>query len=317
MQRLRLYIIYEIEFPDTVIEFPTKFIKLNLKLWQMSKREQIQEYKNFYKQVRALFPDDDIFPSLTNSQFEEYVSREGWMGIPSFSVSKKELTNSDQAHISIVLYDRKVRLFLWFNGVKAVNRFVNILTSYSQSVKSELVEILKSLNDKYVIKILYTEKLYSATADWKVVRQFRCNNLSEADIDKILSTIKETNVQRDIRQGIIKKSLVATIAISMADITLDLSDDLGVKDALKNIVNLTKICHLIMSNSEIRKIEKEKKRKIKIISCSDCGLIFPNNIIRTICPKCKVYLSKIVITKSEYDSRISNNMLFSEGNILG
>lgn len=278
----------------------------------MSKQQLIHYYKIFYNKIRIWLSDDEIFPSLNDGQFEEFVSQMGWMGVPSFSLSKKELTNSDQAHISILLKDGKVRLFLWFNGIKAVNRFVNILTSYSTEVKNDLVGILRNLDERYSIKILYTEKLYSATANWNVVNEFKCKNLSEEDINKILHTIKETKNQRDTRQSIIKNSQVATIAISMADITLDSHNDIGIKEALGNLVKLTKICHLIKSNSEIKKIEKEKKRKIKVISCTSCGLIFPDETTRSICPRCKIYLSRILITKDDYDSRKGDNMLFKD-----
>ena len=67
----------------------------------------IEKYRKFYEKIRGLVNDNEIYPDLDSSDYEEYVSNQNWIGIPSFAMSKNEMTNSDNAHISFRLENNK------------------------------------------------------------------------------------------------------------------------------------------------------------------------------------------------------------------
>jgi hypothetical protein len=224
----------------------------------------IKGYKEFYSKIRGLVKDDEIFPELTDTQFEEFVSQENWMGVPSFSASKKEMTNSDHGHVGIVLRENnQVWLTLWFNGTKAVNRFVNILKDISEKEKTELVLLIKNLDERYKIQIRYTEKFFAASPDWNVEGSFKCKNLTEETIDGILRKIKEVKDKRDMQQKMIPSDQIATLAVSLAEIEIDKNDDNQLKEVLSNLAKIARICHDIKSDSQLSKIKKVQEKEIE------------------------------------------------------
>ena len=82
----------------------------------MKNQHLIDKYKKFYTKILELIKDREIFPELDDRQFQEFVSQEDWMGVPSFSVSKKEMTNSDEGHIGIWVHGSEATIDLWFKG---------------------------------------------------------------------------------------------------------------------------------------------------------------------------------------------------------
>lgn len=268
----------------------------------MSKKSLIKEYRELYSTIRKLANDDEIFPELNDVQLEEFISQEDWMGVPSFSISKQQMTNSDEAHIGLAIReDNRIWLTLWYNGLKAVERFTNILHKYSEKERHEFIASIKNLEKGYIIRILYAEKFYAGSADWETIKSVNCKDLSEEQINDILKIIKETKEKRDFRQKVLTGGKVATIAISIAEIVVHRDDTDKIKSILDNLIKLIRVSHGIKTHSQIKKIEKEKNRKIKVTFCSDCCSIFPHNTYRTICPKCKLGLDKNKITNEEME----------------
>ena len=279
----------------------------------MSKKTLIKEYAELYSMIRKLANDDEIFPQLNDVQLEDFISQEDWMGVPSFSISKQQMTNSDDAHIGLAIRDNnKIWLTLWFNALKAVRRFTNILHKFSEKERQEFIETIKHLDKDYIIRILYAEKFYAGSADWETVKRFECKDLSEDQITEILKIIKETKEKRDNRQKFLTGGKVATLAVSLAEITIDKNDTIKIKNVLNNLVKLIRISHGIKTHSQIKKIEKDKKKKIKVAFCSDCNSIFPYNTYRTICPKCKFMLDKKKITKDEIEKAKELGKLYEQ-----
>jgi hypothetical protein len=226
----------------------------------MIESDLIRKYRLFYEKARLVINDDEIFPQLEDTQFKEFVSQRDWMGVPSFSISKKNMTTSDEGHIGIELKNNKVLLDLWFNGTAAVNRFVNILKETSETEKGEFFDLVSKLDENYKIRILYTEKFFSATANWETELEVKCINLNDEKIYQILEKIKEVINKRDSRQKILPNSQISTVAVSLAEIEIDENNEDKINEALLNLTKLIRLTHNIKSDSQIKKIEKEKDR---------------------------------------------------------
>jgi hypothetical protein len=245
----------------------------------MRNQSLIQKYKDLYAELRKFANDDEIFPKLNDSQFEEFVSEKDWMGVPSFAITKKEMTNSDNAHIGIGLEGNKVWLSLWFNGKKAVERFVNILKIVSENERKEFIEFIKNLGNKYKIGVRYTEKFYAASAEWETVAEVRCGNLTEETILELLNKIKQTKERRDSRQKMLQGTPnIATMAISVAEIEVDREDKETLEDAVVKLADLTRIVHHIKSSTEVRRLTKSSikilQRDINYLEGREKELIF-------------------------------------------
>ena len=105
-------------------------------------KDLIERYQTFYEKIRKLVGDNEIFPPLDSADYEEYVSSRNWLGIPSFAMSKRDMTNSDNAHISLRIDENNLIADLFFNGVKAVKRFMNILHPLSKKESARSVGVL-------------------------------------------------------------------------------------------------------------------------------------------------------------------------------
>jgi len=234
-------------------------------------KELIEKYKLLYSRLKNLANDSEIFPDLNDDQFEEFVSAKDWMGIPSFSISKKEMTNSDQAHLGMSFREGIFWISMWFNGKRAVERFANILSPIHKNEREQLKQFLQTLDNKYCIKVNYTEKFFSAGADWEPILRIDCNNLSEEQIDSLLNTIDKTKEKRDLRQKEIPKSQIATLSVALAEVNLQNPSDEILREVLENLINLLRIVHNLKTSKEINNITKERdvlnetlKRKIKL-----------------------------------------------------
>ena len=136
-------------------------------------RELIERYQKFYDKVRALVGDNEIFPPLTQADYEEYVSSKNWLGIPSFAMSKRDMTNSDNAHISLRVDEKNLTADLFFNGVKAVKRFMNILHPISKKERDEFVQLVKNLDEKYSIIVQYDARVPKSPASWIPIKTIK------------------------------------------------------------------------------------------------------------------------------------------------
>jgi hypothetical protein len=228
-------------------------------------KKYIEKYKNLYKKMRLLINDEEIFPELSEQQFEEFVSDRDWLGVPSFSISKKEMTNSDQGHIGIYLREGILSIDLWFNGTRAVDRFLNILHYSSRNEKNKLIDELKKLSDEYKIRLMYTEKFFSAGANWETVKVIKCNDLDGSKINELFQDIKKMKEKRDIRQKEIPKSQIATIAVALAEIEMKDPSNEKLKEVLDNLAKLTRITHNLKSTSNIKKEERENKNTLELL----------------------------------------------------
>lgn len=226
-------------------------------------KELIEKYEKLYSKIQSIAHDKEAFPDLTESQFEEFVSQRDWMGIPSFSISKKDMTNSDQGHIAISLRNNIFWINVWFNSTKAVERFAGILSPIQKKEREELIDFLKKLNSHYKISINYAEKFYSAGADWQPQLEVRCDHLNDLEIEKVLQTIKNTKEKRDHRQKELPKSHIATLSVALAEIEFDINDELQLKEAILNTIKLFKIVHNLKSTSLVKKEEVNRPLLIK------------------------------------------------------
>ncbi|MFA5070902.1 MAG: hypothetical protein WC511_00855 [Candidatus Pacearchaeota archaeon] len=231
----------------------------------MKDKDLIKKYQDFYNEFRKIIKDNEIFPEMTEYNFQEFVSPEDWMGVPSFSSRKDELTNSDKAHISLRIRDGKLIADLYFNATKAIDRFVNILHNISKKEKEEFINLVRNLDERYTTEVRYTEKWANAPAKWETLKVMKCKDLSKENIEDLLEFIEKVKQKRNMNQKDLPRGRIATISIPFARIELNLEDKDEIRKALINLANLARIVHNIPSKSNIKKLEREKVNTREIL----------------------------------------------------
>ncbi len=270
-------------------------------------------YYDMYILCRSLIKDDEVLPSLDFQSLERYVSQREWMPIPlkdEIADKKKDITQSIRPHISISLRDKnKVSFDIFFNGTQSVKNFMNILEKESMQEKKGFIESLKSLDERFYYILFYCEKFFSAAPEWETELEDKCKNLDDKKIEQLLKKIKELLEKRESRQSIIKKSHIATVAMSVAWVSVDRTDHELIKEVLQKVIDIFKICQKIKTYSEIKKIRKEEEKLIDIRRCPNCDCYLEYDTGRSYCPSCITPIFKEKIEKKEYDLLKSQNKI--------
>ena len=218
-------------------------------------------YYDMYTMCRSSIKDEEILPSLDFDDFKRFVSQRDWTPIPlrdDIVNKKKDITESPKPHLCISLREKGMVSFdVFFNGTQAVKNFTSILEKESMGEKREFIEALKSLDDRFYYDLLYCEKFFSAAPKWETELEDKCRNLTDDKVEQLLKKIKEVLQKREFRQSVIDKSHVATVAMSIAWISIDRSNHEEIKEGLQKVINVFRICRKIKTYSEIKKIRKE------------------------------------------------------------
>lgn len=222
----------------------------------------VENYEKVYSHIRELVNDDEIYPKIEPKDFEEFVSKRKWIGIPSFHGSMKDLKQSDKGHITIRIEANKIKADLFFHKTSSVTRFANLLHPSSQVEFKNFVDLVKSLDGRYVIELQYDEKIMDSKPNWKSVKKINCENLDETKIKQIFSSVNDLIETRATNQKKLPKDLKATISVAVGRVELDNpTDDRQLKEAFTNLASLTRITHNLKSNKELQKQIRDKKKK--------------------------------------------------------
>jgi len=188
------------------------------------------------------------------------------MGIPAYpSMTKKELTNSEEGHIGIWRRDNKIIIDLWFNAMGAVNKFVNILHPYQKKERDLFIKLVGSLDNRYKIIVHHDEKFWAGSANWKPVIELKCNELNDEKIIDLLETIKLAKEKRDERQKKLPKSQKATMAISLMEIDITEVNDEELKEILQKIIEMTRLTRRLKKSKILERTKKEQEENLKFL----------------------------------------------------
>lgn len=239
---------------------------------QYNRNELLPIYKEIYSKILEYSDDREIYPEMSDEQFKEFISPFHWMGIPSFQITKKEMVSSKEGHLSIgnsIEYDNidtgKYIIFLWFNGIKAVDKFVDILNPYLNKKKDELISLLKNLDSKYKIKVDYAEIVPTSSPIWETVKLIDCKDLDEETINNLLLTIQNKMIFRNERQkelSILPKKRLATMAVGIGEVVLDLNNPEELKNILDNMANLMRLINSIPNAKKINQLKINEQKLI-------------------------------------------------------
>lgn len=221
------------------------------------KKVDKQKYIIFYKKLRELIHDEEIFPSIEEPFLKRFISSKNWLGIPSFGVlSKEELTN--KPHLSMNLRKENiVDVDIFYNGKGAVEQFCNILRDFSGVEKEQFIDAFKKLDDNYSYELLYDERVGGSSADWKLEYEGVCNQLNDEEVEKLLSRIKGLTDKRNSEQEFLQPGYIATIAVKLAKVEVDTENNEQIIEAFSKLITLLKILINIKSTPQINKLKRE------------------------------------------------------------
>lgn len=224
-----------------------------------------QKYFIFYKKLRELIPDEEIFPDKDESFLAQFISQENWMGIPSFGVlSKDDLTKTNNPHISINLRkENTIHADIFYNGKNAVEKFCNILSNFSAVDKKKFIDAFKKLDEHYSYELLHDERLRGTTANWKLSHKGICNQLDDNEVEKLLSKINNLKNERVDKQKGLKKGHIATIAIKLAEVEIDIENNGQIIEVFSKLISILRILVKIKSTAQIRKLSKESEKRLQ------------------------------------------------------
>ena len=239
-----------------------------------------------------------MIPSLKDNEIKENISSKDWLIFPlPTEEGKLQAVNRSDPHIDITLRDPgKIRIGIRCNTVKSVERLRNILEIYHLNEKTQLVQQLRALDDRFFTQIISKHKEYNFAQAPKHETLFdeKSNTLNEAKIEQIFNLVKE------IRQrGIDKKReqslgfLPEAPVIDLVAVSVPLEEE-AFRSALAIIGPIFETCLRVKTQSEIvREKKRPAKKRSKVFVgyiCTRCSTKLQvqevTNLRSNFCPKC-------------------------------
>ena len=259
---------------------------------------RIQEYLRWYKVSREVLPN--LIPSLKEDKIKENISSKDWLIFPlPYEEGKQQAVNRPDPHIDITLRDPgKIRVGIRCNTVKSVEKLKNILESHHLKEKTQLIQQMRALDDRFFTQVISKQKEYNFAQAPKHETLFaaKSNTIDEAAIEQIFNLVDE------IRQrGLDKKSeqglgfLPEAPVIDLVVISLPLEEE-DFRSALVMVGPIFETCRRVKTRSEInlerKRAEKAKtKAQFEGFICHKCQMKFPIDGKPRFCPNCGTYVS--------------------------
>ncbi|MFB0523402.1 MAG: hypothetical protein ACETV1_06555 [Candidatus Bathyarchaeia archaeon] len=242
-----------------------------------------QEYLEWYNVSREVLPS--LVPSLKDEDVQQLVSLRDWLIFPLLTeVERKQAVNRPDPHIDITLRDSgKIRIGIRCNTVKSVEKLRNILDGYHRQEKTQLLEQLRALDDRFVTLVISKQKEYNFAQAPKHETLFhaKSNSLDEAKIREIFSLADEIRQRGiDTRKEEALSFPPEAPVIDIVVISLPLDEE-TYRSALAKIGPIFETCLSIKTRSELT---QEKKRLAKQMAKVE--------FVGFICPRCQTKLPK-------------------------
>nr|WAI00007.1 MAG: hypothetical protein OI720_00245 [Candidatus Methanoperedens sp.] len=284
-----------------------------------------QNYNNesvgtkFFKAVKAeLCPDynemnADVYIKLFNIAYEElgsnlmrklkdsevvdWISRENWLMLPLPTERKMEdAKNRCDPNIYIALTG-KIGIGLTCNTIDSVEKMRNILDSYHNPEKENLLSAMKKLDDTFTASVSrkIKESHFAQSPEYKQEMELRSNQID----DKIIKNIFQ--ITDEIRKNGIKlmKSRGTSHPIEAPTFELAYSEfqmnEAIFRRKLQELKPVFETCLHVKKSRELEKVKKIIEESQTILICKNCDKTFTNDeyILNKFCPKCRSLIMRV------------------------
>ena len=276
-----------------------------------------QKYIKWYNLAKDFINDISLIGDRTDEEIiSDCVSEEDWLIFLPYGVTKEQAKSSENPNI--YFYIRKINVIgLTFNNVKAVDKIKNILSPYSIIQKELIVNKILTLDNnwKTILNRKITKKHHNNVPEYTLELEIQTNTINDYEINKLFTLSSQIRKEgRDKSKEIrIKNDLFyrEVPSIDLMKININLTDEEFNKRIIEAF-DIMKICLAVKLDSEIKKIQKEEHKSIKIKKCPNCGEPYKLDTSKTICKKinCDVTkLQKSKMPKSEYERLVSEGKI--------
>ncbi len=215
-----------------------------------------KKYEKLYGRLRDLVADNEILPDINVKKFVS--SKEDWMGVSKYANSINDIKKTP--HITICYRDEKLRLALSCNGTQIVEKFRDLIQSYSERELTEFNSTLENLSVDYTFRLLYDDCMVGVDApNYKIWNNHSCKNMTAESFKILLQDIDKMLLHRKEKQEHLPKGFVATVRINIEGENIDPINERDIKENILKLGNILKILHKIKHGKELKnKISREE-----------------------------------------------------------
>lgn len=224
-----------------------------------------REYILWYKFIEEIL--GDAVPHHKDEEIVRYVSAADWLVVPLRDErDREEAKNRPAPNLFMSLHEDSIHIGISYQNLPSIELFKNISHEFHDPDRSEFLNFLKGLNEKFktsVYKIIkYTH--FSQVPDYEKVFEFTTNMIDENKLDKVISisdSIREEG--RELRKlGNLSWAPIIP-GINLLDIHIDV-DDNKFKEILEQIKPIYNIILKIKTKGEIVDEIKRQKRTLRL-----------------------------------------------------
>lgn len=271
------------------------------------------KYIKWYKIAQETINDEELIPRRTDEEILECVSRVDWLMFVPKDVTIEQAKNSPEPSIYFYISEHKGNVIgVSFNNLEAVKKIRNILSPYSVSQKEAVVKKLLQLDQNWKTTLFRKVKKirYERPPEYHEALSIDANKIDDTKITEFFNLVdqirKEGKIKRIEERTKNNKYYLEVPSIDLILIEIPLEEQIFKKRIIEAF-DVLKICLGVKSDAEIRRIQREEQKPVKVRKCSECCTYYEYDTNRTRCAKssCSSHsLIKSTIPKIEYENLV-------------
>lgn len=240
------------------------------------------KYIKWYRLAQEIVKNDILIPDRTDEQIIDLVSQEDWLMFTPKDVTREQAKNSNDPNIWFTIDKDSTKLFkgeskenekdrarigLTFNTIPSVEKIKNILSGYCKKEKEELIKQLLTLEGVWKIKVKRKIKEHNFAESPTYIEEYKkdSNQIDGGIVDEVIKVSNRIRKEGDLKREEFKikdKFYLETPSIELMECDFALNEQ-EYQKRIKEAFEVLAICLNVKTDSEIKKFEKEKKKREK------------------------------------------------------
>jgi uncharacterized CHY-type Zn-finger protein len=246
---------------------------------------------------------NNLVRKLNDSEVMNWISRENWLMLPLPTETKMEnAKNRWEPNIYITLNKtnigkEKIGVGLTCNTIASVEKMRNILDSYHNPEKENLLSALKKLDNTFTASVSskIKESHFAQSPEYERKLELKSNQIDDKiikNIFQITDEIRKRGIELMESRG--KSHPIEAPTFELAYSEFQMNDDIF-RRKLQELKPVFETCLHVKRSGELEKEKKKIEESQIILKCKKCDKTVTEDeyVINKFCPKCKSLIMRV------------------------
>jgi len=240
----------------------------------------IDEYVHYYEILRQAM--GDIVPLLSRTQIPNFISKEGWLGVPiEGETSLDDVKKRDGSNVFFSIREHDIRIGISFTDMKKVKVFFNLFHAFHAPEINSLESALIQLGPEFVTTLYRQSRPnhFSQSPDSTVELEFVTREMNSEKLEQF--RMRANTIIKEGRQWMTEQKKtwpIYTPDIDLSNVIVE-KEDSSFFGAAKGLAPVYKISISLKTDKEIKKELKQaeirkESQKMNRYTGPKCGTVY-------------------------------------------